>query len=51
MTPAKLRTERRMREGDPPESYAAIAAALGLSTTTVPRHLAGGAGAEEEEAR
>jgi AcrR family transcriptional regulator len=47
MTPAKLRTARRMREGDPPESYAAIAAALGLSTTTVHRHLAGGDPAKE----
>jgi DNA invertase Pin-like site-specific DNA recombinase len=39
MTPAKLRTARRMREVDLPERYAVIARELGLSKTTVRRHL------------
>ncbi len=39
MSPAKLRVARRMREADPPESYAVIARELGLSKTTVRRHL------------
>lgn len=39
MTPAKLRLARRMREADPPESYAVIARELGLSKTTARRHL------------
>lgn len=41
MSPAKLRVARRMREADPPESYAVIARELGLSKTTVRRHLVG----------
>jgi DNA invertase Pin-like site-specific DNA recombinase len=51
MTPAKLRIAQRMRQADRPESYAAIAAALGLSTTTVHRHLASGAQADERGRR
>jgi len=39
MSPAKLRVARGMREADPPESYAVIARELGLSKTTVRRHL------------
>jgi DNA invertase Pin-like site-specific DNA recombinase len=39
MTPAKLRLARQMRASDPPASYAVIAQALGLSKTTVRRHL------------
>ncbi len=39
MSPAKLRVACRMREADPPESYAVIARELGLSKTTVRRHL------------
>ena len=39
MSPAKLHVARRMREADPPESYAVIARELGLSKTTVRRHL------------
>lgn len=41
MTAAKLRVARRMREADPPESFAVIARELGLGKTTVRRHLAG----------
>ena len=41
MTPAKLRVARAMRAADPPESYAVIARELGLSKTTVRRHLDG----------
>ena len=39
MSPAKLRVACGMREADPPESYAVIARELGLSKTTVRRHL------------
>jgi len=39
MSPAKLRVARGMREADPLESYAVIARELGLSKTTVRRHL------------
>ena len=39
MSPAMLRVARGMREADPPESYAVIARELGLSKTTVRRHL------------
>jgi DNA invertase Pin-like site-specific DNA recombinase len=39
MSPAKLRLATAMRGTDPPESYAAIAHELGLSKTTVRRHL------------
>ena len=40
MTAAKLRLARSMRAADPPDSYAVIARELGLSKTTVRRHLA-----------
>jgi DNA invertase Pin-like site-specific DNA recombinase len=39
MSPAKLRMAVHMRASDPPESYAAIAREVGLSKTTVRRHL------------
>lgn len=39
MSPAKLRVATAMRGTDPPESYATIAHELGLSKTTVRRHL------------
>ncbi len=39
MSPAKLRVACGMCEADPPESYVVIARELGLSKTTVRRHL------------